>query len=961
MPSTITTTQVAAGQAGAFVLNTDASRLYVAGFDGVLRIFDAASGALLTSLTLGGNLQGIDISPDGSFLLVTNSTAETVDDITVSTVFRVEIASLTTSSYTIQTSGTFPPGGLFDVVITAGNRAMVTMGGVATFNTVYTIDLGTGLATATGSLYGGDLTISSDNSRVLGGEIGISTFQYQAYNALGEYQGQNSYVSGVFGSPPAVEALSPSGNHIAIVGLTFGERYLQLYDGNFNHIASLTGLHSQLAQISGLAFSTDGSVLCALSNLSDTIYGIRMSDLTIVETIALPAGNYYDSSLYGQELVLTSDDGSFFVRNDAGVLRVDRTNVNSGTSGDDTFAGVLYRDEYSGLGGNDTITGDRGNDRLDGGAGNDTINGGLGDDELIGGDDNDQLNGGSGSDVAVFAGDRADYLIDTSVTGQVTITGIGTRAASGTDVLTGIEQARFDDMTVNLVTSANTPPVLGGVAIADQTVGDGTVYTYQVPAGAFIDADPNDPLAFRATLQDGSALPEWLAFNPATRTFTGTPPASAIGATFVVRVYAADQGTEISDTFALSITMSNGPDIVGTNDYDLLEGTARPENFFALDGDDDILGSGGADTIDGGAGDDGVFYFFSQSGVTVDLAAGLGTRGDAAGDIFISIESLGGSDFDDVLLGSGGSETFYNSAGADIIDGQGGDDTVIISNRNINFGFPSTDGADYVSVTGGAGTDTLVIGGPVNLGGTLSGFEAIRFLPEVLPGGPGVSRNPAVLIVNGEQFASGFASNTVLSGTGSIVVNMSANVVFFATQFSLGVGASVSFEVHGTTGIDMIKSALTMANTIFGEDGVDQIRGGNLADAIDGGADNDKIMGLGGADLLTGGTGSDQFRYLFAADSGIGSAADQILDFTNGQDKLDFRTLDADPALAGRQALSFIGTAAFATDGSAQLRYVDVGADTRVEVDLNGDGTADMQILLVGHAGQALSGTDLLL
>ena len=102
------------------------------------------------------------------------------------------------------------------------------------------------------------------------------------------------------------------------------------------------------------------------------------------------------------------------------------------------------------------------------------------------------------------------------------------------------------------------------------------------------------------------------------------------------------------------------------------------------------------------------------------------------------------------------------------------------------------------------------------------------------------------------------------------------------------------------------------------------------------------------------------FVLAFAGDSTL-AAQDRILDFTNGSDKLDFRALDANPALAGRQALSFIGTAAFATDGSAQLRYVDVGADTRVEVDLNGDGTADMQILLVGHAGQALSGTDFLL
>jgi hypothetical protein len=64
--------------------------------------------------------------------------------------------------------------------------------------------------------------------------------------------------------------------------------------------------------------------------------------------------------------------------------------------------------------------------------------------------------------------------------------------------------------------------------------------------------------------------------------------------------------------------------------------------------------------------------------------------------------------------------------------------------------------------------------------------------------------------------------------------------------------------------------------------------------------------------------------------------------------------------LAGRQALSFIGTSAFAVNGTAQLRYADSGADTLVQIDLNGDGAVDMEIVLVGHAGQALTGTELL-
>lgn len=55
-----------------------------------------------------------------------------------------------------------------------------------------------------------------------------------------------------------------------------------------------------------------------------------------------------------------------------------------------------------------------------------------------------------------------------------------------------------------------------------------------------------------------------------------------------------------------------------------------------------------------------------------------------------------------------------------------------------------------------------------------------------------------------------------------------------------------------------------------------------------------------------------------------------------------------------------IGNAAFNINGTAQVRYADVDADLLVEVGLNGDGAADMQIWLTGLAGQSLTGTDFL-
>ncbi len=307
-------------------------------------------------------------------------------------------------------------------------------------------------------------------------------------------------------------------------------------------------------------------------------------------------------------------------------------------------------------------------------------------------------------------------------------------------------------------------------------------------------------------------------------------------------------------------------------------------------------------------------------------------------------ESLYGSESADTLTGTATGELSFGYGGDDTLIGGGGVDTLYGGSGNDRLVVGATGTGSFIN--GGSGTDTLAINGTVSLG-SLTGIEAVELF-----GG-------AALTLTGAQFNAGLAVNAAFSGTGSLTVNMTAGEYFFATQMSFA--SSIVTTVNGTSGVDVIKAALDASIIAFGGDETDQIRGGNLADSIFGDGGNDKIMGLGGADQLTGGTGADQFRYLFTTDSGLGVGADRVLDFTNGEDKLDFRALDADPNTAGRQALSFIGTAAFGATGSAQLRYADSGGDTLVQIDLNGDGAADMEIVLVGHAGQALTGTDFLL
>jgi hypothetical protein len=54
---------------------------------------------------------------------------------------------------------------------------------------------------------------------------------------------------------------------------------------------------------------------------------------------------------------------------------------------------------------------------------------------------------------------------------------------------------------------------------------EGQAFAFQLPSNVFADA-ASEQLTFSATLGNGAALPAWLTFNAATRTFSGTPPAA---------------------------------------------------------------------------------------------------------------------------------------------------------------------------------------------------------------------------------------------------------------------------------------------------------------------------------------------------------------------------------------------------------------------------------------------------
>ncbi|MFM9088866.1 MAG: putative Ig domain-containing protein, partial [Cyanobium sp.] len=109
-----------------------------------------------------------------------------------------------------------------------------------------------------------------------------------------------------------------------------------------------------------------------------------------------------------------------------------------------------------------------------------------------------------------------------------------------------------------LVEPANYAPIVSA-PIPDQTISTGAPYTYALPPATFSDPDPADTLTYTASRADGTPLPAWLSFNPATRTFSGTP-ADADAASLSLTVTATDlAAAAVSDTFSLTVSDTAPP------------------------------------------------------------------------------------------------------------------------------------------------------------------------------------------------------------------------------------------------------------------------------------------------------------------------------------------------------------------------------------------------------------------
>ncbi|MBU4529738.1 MAG: hypothetical protein KUA43_08670 [Hoeflea sp.] len=150
--------------------------------------------------------------------------------------------------------------------------------------------------------------------------------------------------------------------------------------------------------------------------------------------------------------------------------------------------------------------------------------------------------------------------------------------------------------------------------------------------------------------------------------------------------------------------------IWGAGGNDVIFGRDGNDTLYGNIGDDVLIGGAGADRLDGGTGTDRAQYSDATTGLIADLQLASLNTGFAAGDTYVSIENLYGSNHDDSLRGDAGNNTIWGANGNDVLYGRDGDD--ILSGDAGNDTLAGGNGNDRL--VGGAGADTFVFNTALN-------------------------------------------------------------------------------------------------------------------------------------------------------------------------------------------------------------------------------------------------------
>jgi Ca2+-binding RTX toxin-like protein len=471
------------------------------------------------------------------------------------------------------------------------------------------------------------------------------------------------------------------------------------------------------------------------------------------------------------------------------------------TSGDDVVVGGTAADTLLGGAGNDLLGGGAGNDQLTGGDGADQLLGGPGNDIVDGGTGNDLLSGGEGSDTLRFgpgAGSDTWLGVDSSA-GRVdrVLLAPAVRALdlqlyrAGNDLLLTLRGQPDRLRVVDHFAPASGPRQGSGIDRIDFS--DGTRWSVA-------------QIASKAVAWTGAALGAVpvlpVAPDPVPPAAVDLPPAGA-----------GDDQT-LTGSAAGGLTLQGG------------------------EGDDTVLGLGGADNLRGGAGQD----------------------------------SLAGGDGDDTLAGDAGQDWLQGGPGSDTYRHARGDGADTVVNQD------TADTTDRLHLPGVAAADVLArregldlllyVGAPGQRERARETGDTVRLAGFFAAGG--IGRIDSLVFDGDPAWSADELARRAQTGTefdDVLLLGDADEVVDLLGGHDLVQAGAGNDSLVGGSGTD----------ALYGESGDDALAGGSEGDLLDGGEGRDALSGDSGDDQLVGGAGDDLLVGGAGNDTIDGGAGDDVV------------------------------------------------------------------------------------
>ncbi|WP_162052193.1 CARDB domain-containing protein [Gloeothece verrucosa] len=215
-------------------------------------------------------------------------------------------------------------------------------------------------------------------------------------------------------------------------------------------------------------------------------------------------------------------------------------------------------------------------------------------------------------------------------------------------------------------------------------------FNFTLAANTFSDIDLRDTLTYST-----NNLPNWLNFNAATQTFSGTPTLNDSGIYSLTVIATDSQGASVNNSFQITV-------------LNLLKGGANNDTLSGTSNDDVLDGGLGGDRLIGKAGND-LYIVDSNRDVVIENASEGQDKIQSSVSYTLpaNVEDLiltgtaningTGNELDNTITGNSGNNLLKGLAGNDSLIGGNGNDTLV-------------GGAGNDTLTGGEGNDQFLFG-----------------------------------------------------------------------------------------------------------------------------------------------------------------------------------------------------------------------------------------------------------